>query len=273
MSALRSLQQSFMDYLLGSSSTIEQHIQSTENFSAENRLNIYAYAYKARLKEAMTTDYEKLHTYLGDEQFNQVMERYIEKYPSQQTSLRYYSTEMASLLREEAPFNQLPVLTELAYIEAAFANSFDAADGPLISIEDLASLPPEAWGTLRLNFHASVQILSLNVNSFAVWKALAAESLPPDIKNHDQPDTWLLWRDAELITRYRPLPPAEADALKLALKKRFFAEICEQLLNHFSEEETPIKAVSFLQTWIQEGLVGNLDYQTIEPLIIKKTSL
>lgn len=273
MSELRELQQSFMDHLLGSTSTIEQHIQSTKNFSASKRLNIYAYAYKARLKEAISTDYEKLHSYLGDEQFDQVMERYIEKHPSQQTNLRYYSIEMANLLRTEEPFNQYPMLAELAYIEAAFANSFDAADSAVINIEYLAALPPEAWGTLRLNFQASVQILSLKLNSFAVWKALAAENGPPETTNHDTLDNWLLWRDAELITRYRPLAAAEADAMKLALQGKFFADICEQLLNHFSEQDTPIKAVSFLQTWIQEGLVANLDYQTIEPLIINEPSL
>lgn len=273
MSELRNLQLSFMDYLLGSPSTIVQNIQSSKSFSAENRLGIYSYAYMARLKEALLTDYEKLHGYLGDEQFNQVMERYIEKYPSQQTNLRYYSAEMASLLREEEPFKQLPMLAELASIETSFANSFDAEDSSLVNIEDLITLPPEAWGTLRLDLQPSVQILSLKLNSFAVWKALAAESEPPKTKNYDKLDTWLLWRDAELITRYRPLPAAEAVALSLALQKKFFANICEQLLEHFSEEDTPVKAVSFLQTWIQEGLVANLDYQTTESLVIEKALL
>lgn len=142
-------------------SDIAQQIQSTATYSAEDRLNIYAYAYKARLKEAMETDYKKLHAYLGDEQFDSLLELYIQKYPSKQINLRHFGASMATLLRDEEPYNQLPILTEIATIESAFTDSFDAKDSSIVSVEDLASLKPEAWGTLNFDFQASLQLISL----------------------------------------------------------------------------------------------------------------
>lgn len=260
MSTLQNIQHQFMDYLLGEPSDIAQHIQSTPTYSADERLNIYAYAYKARLKEAIATDYEKLHTYLGDEQFDQLLERYIAKHPSKSTSLRYLSASMVTLLRAEEPYKQLPVLAELATIEAAFADSFDAKDAHISTLDELAHIPPEAWETLHFSFQASAQLLPLHYNAFAIWKALADEQTPPNTEHAKNTNVWLMWRDNQLISRYRHLSEPEADSLALAIAGQSFPAICEQLLQHFDEENTPVKAIGFLQSWIQEGLISQFNY-------------
>jgi len=258
MSELHDLQQNFMNYVLGESSDMVENIESTPALSAKGRLDIYAYAYKSRLKEAISTDYDKLFSYLGDEQFDALLERYIEKYPSHVTNLRYYSTNMSSLLREEAPFNQIPVLAELATIEAAFADSFDAEDHSFVTITNLAELAPEAWATLQLDFQKSVQILAMEHNSFEIWKALSDEEAPPEATNSEQVVMWVMWRRSDLVSRYRALAEPEYEALKLAKTGENFSVICEKLLDFFSEEETPMKAVGFLQSWIEEEMLSEL---------------
>ncbi|PCH85581.1 MAG: DUF2063 domain-containing protein [Piscirickettsiaceae bacterium] len=256
MSTLQHLQNEFINHLLSEPSDIVQHIQSTPTYSASERLNIYAYAYKARLKEALETDYEKLHNYLGDEQFDQLLELYIKKHPSKHTSLRHFGTSMVTLLSEEAPYKQLPVLAEIATIEAAFADSFDAKDANVVTLDNLAALPPAAWETLNFSFQPSLQLPPLSFNSFDIWKALGNEQAPPETEPFEQANMWVIWRDIELISRYRPLSEAEAAALSLAVVGMPFPTICEELLNHFTEDETPLKAISFLQNWVQEGLIS-----------------
>jgi len=255
---LHDLQKNFMNYVTGEDSDMVDKIESTPALSAKGRLDIYAYAYKSRLKEAITTDYDKLHSYLGDEQFDTVMERYIEKYPSHITNLRYYSISMSELLREESPFNQIPVLAELATIEAAFADSFDAEDHRFVIVNDLAGLAPEAWATLQLGFQKSVQILAMEHNSFAIWKALSDEETPPEPTKSEQTVMWIMWRRSDLVSRYRALVEPEYEALKLAKEGENFSVICEKLLDFFSEEETPMKAVGFLQSWIEEEMLSEL---------------
>lgn len=256
---LHDLQQNFMNYVLGESSDMVEKIESTPALSAKGRLDIYATAYKLRLKEAITTDYAKLHGYLGDEQFDSVMERYIDKYPSHITNLRYYSISMPILLREEQPFNQMPVLAELATIEAAFADSFDAEDHSFVTINNLAELAPEAWATLQLKFQKSVQVLTIEHNTFAIWQALSAEETPPEASKSEPVVSWVLWRKADLVSHYRTLDTAELSALELAMQGENFSTICERLLDFFSEEETPMKAVGYLQSWIQEEMLSELN--------------
>lgn|GEM_PF-1668389 len=183
MNDLRDLQQNFMHYLLRKPSDMVEHIESTPVMSESDRLDIYGSAYNLRLKEAITTDYDKLHGYLGDEQFDQLMDCYIEKYPSHTTNLRYFSINMSDLLQEQAPFNQFPVLAELARIEFSFANSFDAENTYITTINDLAVIDPEQWATLQFEFQKSVALLTINTNSFAIWKALANEETPPKVEH------------------------------------------------------------------------------------------
>jgi hypothetical protein len=257
---LLKLQQDFMHYVLGESSEIVPQIESTPALSAIGRLDIYATAYKLRLKEAITTDYEVLHTYLGDEQFDSVMETYIKHYPSHITNLRYYSIDMTALLKTQAPFNQHPVLAELATIESSFANSFDSKDQSIITLNELATIAAEAWATLQLNFQPSVQILPMAFNSFAIWRAISNDDAPPALETASENLNWVLWRRADLISHYRPLDVAEHVALNLALQGENFAVICEALLDFFSEEETPMKAVSYLQSWVTEEMLSSLDF-------------
>lgn len=261
MVALKQLQQQFMSHLLGQDSEVEQLIQSTEMMSAHERLHIYANAYRMRLKEALQTDFEKLHSYLGDAQFDALMNNYIDLHPSHTTSLRYFSVALPELLTQEAPYNQFVEVSELAKIEQTFANSFDADNARYLSLEDFATIPEQAWPSLQLQFQPSLQIVGCHSNAFDIWKALSAEETPPAKQLKSEPDYWVVWRRPDLITHFRPLQQAEHTALTAMLAGASFAELCEKMLSFFSEQETPVKTIGFLQSWVQEEMLAGLSFE------------
>ena len=69
--------------------------------------------------------------------------------------------------------------------------------------------------------------------------------------------TWLVWRK-DLISQYRALSEAEAHTIELALSGANFSDICEALLNYYNEEQTPQQAVIYLQSWIKDMMVCEL---------------
>ncbi|NOQ94520.1 MAG: hypothetical protein GQ547_07800 [Methylophaga sp.] len=259
MSDLRELQQCFMGYLLDDSSSMIDEVESTPMLSAKGRLDIYASAYVLRLKEAMTTDYDKLALYLGDERFDKLMERYIDKFPSHTTNLRYFSVNLPELIRDEPDYAHIAELYELACIERAFADSFDAKDLQVATIDTLAALPEVAWENLTFDFQKSVQIVWLEHNSFPIWKALADDETPPKAEKL-YPMAWILWRRSDLVTHYKMLATEEVAVLSLALQGKNFAVMCEKLLDFYSEEETPMKAIGFLQSWIAEEMLAGFKF-------------
>jgi hypothetical protein len=254
MDTLRKLQHEFLGHLLDNSATgIVNHIESTPRCSAEERMEFYSNAYILRLKEALSTDFERLHAYLGDELFDDLILQYIDHYPSHHTSLRYFGQYMVEMIEQLDISEQAPEVVEIAKIELAFGNSFDAADCQFVTLNQLAQLEPEKWTSLRLCFHDSVQLLPQHYNSFQIWRALSNEQAPPP-KIEDE-TTWLVWRQ-DLVSRFRALESAELAALSVALSAGNFADICETLLDHFSEEETPQHAVRYLQQWINDQMVS-----------------
>lgn len=258
MASLHNLQQNFMGYLLGgSASRIVENIVSTPQRSASQRMQFYGNAYRLRLKEALSTDYERLHAYLGDELFENLMDRYIDLYPSSHPSLRYFGAHMVELVSTAEPFIQWPEVTEIARIEQAFNNSFDASNTEIITLQQLQSLAPEAWTTFSLTFHDSVQLLPQQANSFQIWQALSEQHTPPE--KTDDHSTWLIWRQ-DLVSRYRSLQQPELSALQTALCGGSFVDICEVLMTFYNEQETPQQAIGLLQQWIHDQMVCELSY-------------
>ena len=147
-------------------------------------------------------------------------------------------------------------VAEIARIEQAFGDSFDAADCQCASLDQLAQLDPEAWATLTLRFHGAVKLLPQHYNSFQIWRALSNEETPPQKTADDT--SWVIWRK-DLVSQYRALEHPERTALTIALSGGSFAEICAALLEHFNEQETPQQAVGYLQRWINDQMVCELN--------------
>lgn len=250
------MQQDFLNYLLEKESSIESNIISDAQASAKQRLNFYANAYKLRLKEAIETDYEQLHAYLGDELFDRLMEEYISLNPSHQYNLRHYSTKIPSLLAENEPWSQIPELVEIAKIEKAFCDSFDAEDCDIASVNHLSQIDPKSWPTLKIRFHDSMKLLKMNFNSFPIWQALSDEQTPPPAK--EEPGSWIIWRK-DLVSSYCSLTKAEVTAIETMMSGGDFSTLCEALLDYYDEESTPQQAVALLQEWLSNEMVCELN--------------
>ena len=256
---LQGLQGGLQDYLLTPKPghAIQAQIVSDTRASAEFRLQIYAEAYRLRLEEALETDFEGVHSLLGDEQFHALCLRYIDAHPSTHYSLRYFGQTMADFLRTTYPYAAQGVLADLARFEWSLIDAFDAPDNHVVTVEDMARFAPEAWPLLRFEFHPSVQHLQLDWNAPRIWAAIKDQQTPPTPEKLEPPASWLVWRQ-NYQSYYRPLSGAEALALECARAGKNFAELCEDLCRQMAEEETAAAAAGFLHRWISDGLVSEV---------------
>jgi hypothetical protein len=257
MISLQEMQQEFLGYLLDESRTgIVEQVVSTPQRPAQKRLHYYANGYRLRLKEVLRSDYERLHAYVGDELFEQLMDVYIDRYPSRYTSLRDYGQHMLGLVLTMEPFEQLPEVAEITRVEQAFNHSFDALDRDPVTWQQFAQLEPEAWPGLKFEFHGSVQLIAQRYNSFDIWQALSREQVPPE--KSQQQAVWVIWRQ-ELVSRYRSLDEIEQCVLETAISGEDFAQVCENLLP-LCGDETAQQAIACLQQLTHDGMIVSLDY-------------
>jgi hypothetical protein len=254
MSRLAKLQADFQAYLFDDvkGAAFKKQIIDDKKVGVKKRLGIYYDAYRLRIIEALTNVYPKLQVYLGDNLFSSTARAYIDLYPSTYRNLRWYGAEMSEYLRKKLP--QHPIAAELAAFEWALGLAFDAADEPVLQLQDLAAIPPEAWAVLKFKFHPSLQMLPLKWNTIPVWKALDNEATPPKPTKINEP--CVVWRQ-HFDSHFRSLDATEFAAIELTMAGASFGELCEKLLKEKGNEATNT-AAQYLAGWLNEGLISKV---------------
>ncbi|MDC6169359.1 HvfC/BufC N-terminal domain-containing protein [Paucibacter sp. XJ19-41] len=221
----------------------------------ERRLAIYHQAYRARLVETLLDSYGHTAAYLGDEAFEREARAYLIAHPSGHPSLRWFGAAFPAWLAERHP--QDLDIAELAALDWALREAFDAADAQALTPADLAALPAEAWATVGFGLPPSYRRLRLSHNTLAIWQALDQDEAPPAAEPLAQALDVLIWRRGS-SPHFRSLGSLEAAALDALAQGRSFAMLCEDLSERFPETDIASEAGGLLRRWVEEGLLAGV---------------
>ncbi len=258
MSPLQTLQKDFMNWLLTQQPAIKQHVTGTRKVGIEARLGIYEEAYRLRLLEALQDSYPALHTLLGDERFEALAFAYIRHYPSHHFSIRYFGHQLFQFLSSNPDYQDQPFLAEMALFEWTLRDAFDASNSPRLTTADLASIPPEQWGTLTFELHPSVQRIDLSWDVPKLWQAIEQDAPPIQPRQKEHLITWLIWRK-DLTTYFRSLEVDEAWAIGAVIQQRNFENLCHGVCEWIDEQHAPERVARFLARWVQEGILARAE--------------
>ena len=257
MNSLIKLESTFQDYLLHANEDIFHHVVGTSKVPIEVRLEIYSYAYRSRLHEAMTMTYSVLERYLGYEQFETLCYAYIDAHPSAFRSIRWFGDQLPRFLLHHSPYNEFPYLAELAQFEWTMDLVFDAADSEVVQLDDMQNIPPESWIDMRLQIHPSAHRLNLSWNVVPIWQAITDDQTPDEPQQQASAERWILWRK-ELTSQFSPLSEDESWAIDAIINNATFGEICEGLCQWIDEHHVGMHAASLLKGWITAGLISGI---------------
>ena len=258
MSPLRGLQADFKSFLLNGDERMLERVVGSAKVSAPRRLAIYYDAYRLRLLEALDSNYPVLHAWMGDEEFDQLGLAYLEAHPSTHFSIRYFGHRLSEYLASSGTCRDKPWLGEMAALEWAMSEAFDAPDSPVVNLDAMASIPPEAWPEMRLTLHASVRRLYLRWNVPAIWKAIKEEQPPEEPMAGEWPQPWLVWRQ-DLKIFFRSQSVDEAWALDAVRSGEPFASVCEGLVEWIDAQNVALHAAGLLKRWMIDGIVSGID--------------
>jgi hypothetical protein len=255
MSQLAKLQADFQAYLMDDvkGAAFKHHIINDKKVGAKKRLGIYYDAYRLRIIEALANVYPNLKKLLGDDLFDSTARSYINVYPSTFRNMRWVGDKMAEHLQKT--LRQHPIAAEMASFEWALGLAFDAEDVPILTLQNLAIIPPEDWGSLRFKFQPAVQLLSPTYNVLRVWQALNSDETPPKVTQINEP--YVVWRK-DLNSHYRSLDIAEYAAIQQMMAGASFADLCEKLQENATEEQATLQAAQYLAGWLNEGFLTAL---------------
>ena len=272
MTALRELQRGFQSWVLGDASATRAAptpatVVDAGAVSARDRLKVYADAIRLRFLEVLGQDYPGLHALAGDDGFRHLGLAYVAAHPSHHPSIRWFGAHLPAFLRSTAPWQEQPVLAEMAAFEWAKGELLDAPDSPVVGVEDIAAIAPDRWAGIRPRLKPAVRRIALEWNVPVVWKAIDGDETVPALTRTDRTGSvgrgesagesaveWLLWRQ-DLLVRWRSIDPDEAWALRRCTAGEDFGSICAGLCERVGDDAAAFRAATFLKQWAADGVL------------------
>lgn len=253
MSDLAAIQKKFQAQLLDKKSDFANLITATNELTPEARINIYKHGYSARLIDTLADNYSKLQQYLGKDKFDKLANSYLQTYPSNFRSIRWFGDKLSIFLKEQQPYCKSLILAELAQFEWAIEATFDAENKTVQTVESFKNIPPDKWGKLTFAFHPSLHCIEFKYNVASLWESISKDS-QKRARRLKTPQQVLFWRH-ELETFYRILYPLEACILTNALKGDSFATLCEKMSEWIPNHDIASTAANLLLKWLTTGII------------------
>ena len=251
---LADLQAKFQSAILDGGDSVLAHIPNSPLESKETLFGVYRNAYVLRLIGILEHDFERLHTYAGDERFDELARAFIAANPSHTPNARWYGQELPEFLKSHPETATYPALIAIAELEGTLNDVFDVVDAPVLALTALAAFAPEDWARLAFVAHSSARRMNSDINLTEIWQALADEETPPTVRKLDTPEHILLWRQ-DVMPKLRVLSSEEAMMWDEAAKGVPFGVLCEMLATFDNPDEAPLRAAQYLKGWIEMGLL------------------
>ena len=255
---------------------------------AVERLDIYANMYFYRLLDCLGEDFPKVRSAIGPAHFERLISEYLLRHPSELPSLRHLGRHLPQFVASHTLSADFPWLADLARLEWARADVFDAPDVELLSREALARLPQDRAGEATFTLIPAFAVVRFDYDVVRLWRLLdEAESKQAHAHG---PATGNAAREAEDsdgecphgdVERERLDPPArrrtaarvwrqdfvihhcslaeeEAHCLEQARSGESIARICQHLAAGRSVAKATTRAGRMIQTWLDDGILAGV---------------
>jgi hypothetical protein len=132
-----------------------------ERMSPVMQLDVYREQFLLRHLDVLRDDFRSLETLLGEDRFERLALSYLGDHPPSSFTLRDLGRELPRFVTETQPWSEDRLLADLARVEWAFVDAFDAADAPGLDAATIAAIDEDAWPLARIVLQPSVQRLAL----------------------------------------------------------------------------------------------------------------
>jgi hypothetical protein len=215
----------------------------------KTRIRVYLDAYYLRLRDVLSEDFPRVAALLGPEQFEEVVRGYLEAFPSRWWSVRHLGHFLSQFLgrRKDTP----KCLVDLADLEWARVEVFDAPDAECATIGDLVCIPADAWPALRLSAIPAMRTLRTQYPVHQLWsgsKSMDVSATETSLR---------VWRKNNFQVFHAPMDERESAALQKIISGEPFAAICETFAD-IPDLEAAQEATGLLARWIEDGIIGRI---------------
>jgi len=257
-----------------------------DRLPAAERLDIYANMYFFRLHDCLAEDFPKLRSAIGDAHFHRLMVDYLLRHPSEDPSLRFLGKRLPPFIAAHPLSEEFPWLSDLARLEWARADIFDAPDAKPLTREELSRLPEERAGEASFSLIPALAIASFDHDVVRLWRLLddaqgaeeapaphatgnaaregadkacahgpeAGERLDPPARRKTRARVWR----KDFVIYHCSLDDEEAQCLELLRSGESLARLCQRLAAGRGVARATERAGRMIQTWLDDGILAGV---------------
>ncbi len=246
--SLRDLQALFWSALNGRQEPeLAAAVASSSGLAGTDRIAIYAEMYFGRLRDVLAEDFEKTAAALGPERFGKVARAYLAAHPSEHPSVRHVGRNLPGFLESRPLADAPPWLTDMARLEWARVDAFDAPDADPIGVDHLRSLPEAEWPAAPLRSIPALRVVESDWPLHTIWQEGDAPPARTALR---------VWRQDGAVY-HCAMDPLEQAAVERLRAGASFGGICETLAD-LDPAEAPAEAGALLARWIEDGLIAGI---------------
>src|SRR5207245_9329882 len=117
----------------------------SRSLAPSERVGIYQGMYLLRMEEALESDYPALKRFLGPRGFRALVRDYVASFPSRSYTLNRLGDHLPAFVLTAIGRRHRGFCHDLARLELAMTEVFDAVETPTLSAEAVAAVRAEAW--------------------------------------------------------------------------------------------------------------------------------
>jgi hypothetical protein len=230
-------------------------ILPSKTLTPAERLEIYHGMYPLRMVEALESDYPALQHFLGDERFGALVRAYVTRHPSRTYTLNRLGDHLPEFVASSPDVPRPFFAAELAQLERAIAQVFDAAESPLLEEAAIAA--------------AGDRIAEARVRPIEAFRLLAfrypvnayLQSVKEDDHDHprtSQKNTWLVVFRRAYNVRRLDLSRDQHTLLAALAAGDTMGEAVEKTLAAAKRRLMPEEFFTWFREWVSAGLFQSL---------------
>jgi len=232
---------------------IEDVILPSRTLEPADRVGIYQGMYLMRMEEALESDYPGLRHLLGGRAWSALVRDYVAAHPSVTYTLNRLGDRFPDFVATWPGAKRPAFCHDLARLEFAIAEVFDAPQVEPLTAEEIAAVPAESWEKARLSPIEAFRLLSFRYPVNAYLQTVRDE-------DHDHPalkrkDTYIaIYRRDYAVWRHDLSQPAYDLLTDLVAGKPLGKAVAAALVRGGRRAPTTDQLFRWFREWASGGV-------------------
>ncbi len=240
---------------------IGEVILPSATLTPTQRVGIYHGMYPLRMRDALAGDYPALEHFLGEDAFLGFVRDYVQAYPSRSHTLNRLGDHVPEFIARTSGFQRREFCEELARLELAVTEVFDAPEQAPLGESEIAGVPSDAWEQARFTPITAFRLLALRYPVNAYLQSVRDE----DHDHHPKPrlrNEWVAVHRRDYAVYRLELTKAAHDLLAdLARGERLGDAISAALRRPGRKRPSEDDLFRWFREWIAGGMFAGIQLE------------